>query len=191
MTEPYRRMPSSSRCLLGAAALLLGACAGPDLGGDSSEEVYPVDRKRAGVIGRPASTSDQKSIFGSDGLTLFGGSDDNNSGGGTGVGVNSFLWRGSLDTISFMPLSSADPFGGVIITDWYTPAEAPSERFKVNLYILGQRLRADGVRAAVFRQRRDGDGSWIDAPVEPKTATDLENAILARARQLRINSTVE
>ncbi len=189
MAASHRRMSSFSRCLLGAAAWLLGACAVPDFGGDSSEEVYPVDRKRAGVIGRPATAADTQSIFGKDGLTLFGGGGKED--GGVGVGVNSFLWRGSLDTISFMPLSSADPFGGVIITDWYTPAETPRERFKVNLYILGQQLRADGVRAAVFRQRRDSDGSWIDAPVEPKTATNLENAILARARQLRINSTVQ
>ncbi len=191
MTASYRRMSRFSRCLLGVAALLLGACAVPDFGGDSSEEVYPVDPRGTGVIGRPASAADNKSIFGPDGLNLFGGGGEEDGGGGVGVGVNSFLWRGSLDTISFMPLSSADPFGGVIITDWYTPAEAPRERFKVNLYILGKQLRADGVRAAVFRQRRDGDGSWIDAPVDAKTATDLENAILARARQFRINSTVQ
>ncbi len=190
MTASYRRMSRFSRCLLGVAALLLGACAVPDFGGDSSEDVYPVDRKRHGVVGRPATAADKQSIFGKDGLTLFGGGEEN-GGGGVGVGVNSFLWRGSLDTISFMPLSSADPFGGVIITDWYTPAETPRERFKVNLYILGQQLRADGVRAAVFRQRRDSDGTWIDAPVEPKTATNLENAILARARQFRVNSTVQ
>ena len=167
----------------------MGACAVPDFGGDSSEDVYPLDRNRYGVSGRPAKASDKQSIFGEGGLILFGGGGEENGGGG--VGVNSFLWRGSLDTISFMPLSSADPFGGVIITDWYTPAETPRERFKVNLYILGQQLRADGVRAAVFRQRRDSDGTWIDAPVEPKTATNLENAILARARQFRINSTVQ
>lgn len=187
MAKLYHRKPRLSRCLLGGAALLMGACGGgPDLGGDSSQEAYPVDRKLSGVIGRPGSVADDK-LFGKGGLKLFGGGDED-GGGSPGVGVNSFLWRGSLDTISFMPLSSADPFGGVIITDWYSPAEAPRERFKVNLYILGQQLRADGVRAAVFRQRRDADGTWIDAPVEPKTATDLENAILARARQLRINS---
>ncbi len=187
MPASYRRMSKFSRCLLGAAAWLLGGCAVPDFGGESSEESYPVGRKGTGVIGRPATSADKQSIFGEGGLTLFGGGEED---GGVGVGVNSFLWRGSLDTISFMPLSSADPFGGVIITDWYTPAETPRERFKVNLYILDQQLRADGVRAAVFRQRRDGNAGWIDAPVDAKTATDLENAILARARQLRINSTV-
>lgn len=188
MTASRRRIANLSRCLLGGAALLLGACAVPDLGGDSSEEVYPQDQRRSGTIGRPGSTADQDSIFGKDGLLLFGGGEDTASAAAVGVGVNSFLWRGSLDTISFMPLSSADPFGGVIITDWYSPPETPGERFKVNLYILGRQLRADGVRAAVFHQKRDPAGGWVDATVEAKTSTDLENAILTRARQLRINS---
>ena len=107
---------------------------------------------------------------------------------GGGIGVNSYLWRASLDSISFMPLSSADPFGGVIITDWYSPPESPNERFKLNIYILGRQLRADGVKAAVFRQRREDNGDWMDAAVEPKTAIELENAILTRARQMRINT---
>ena len=115
---------------------------------------------------------------------ILGGEGPSQEGGG--IGVNSFLWRASLDTISFMPLASADPFGGVIITDWYTPPEVRDERFKVTVYILGRDLRADGVRAAVFRQRQDGDGGWIDARVEQRTAVDLEDAILTRARQLRI-----
>ena len=124
---------------------------------------------------------------GADGRTtsLFGDPDKKDS-QATGIGVNSYLWRASLDTISFMPLTSADPFGGVIITDWYSPPEAQDERFKITVYILGRELRADGVRAAVFRQRQDGNGGWIDARVEPRTAVDLENAILTRARELRI-----
>jgi hypothetical protein len=85
-----------------------------------------------------------------------------------------------------MPLSSADPFGGVIITDWYAPPETPEERFKMNIYILGRELRADGLRVAVFRQNRAGEGRWADAAVAPETAINLENQILTRARQLRI-----
>jgi hypothetical protein len=87
-----------------------------------------------------------------------------------------------------MPVASADPFGGVIITDWYSPQETPDERFKLNIYILGRQLRADGIKAAVFRQRREANGEWTDAAVEPKTATELENAILTRARQMRIDT---
>ncbi|WP_085906387.1 DUF3576 domain-containing protein [Kiloniella majae] len=123
------------------------------------------------------------------GINLLGGDDKNKpQDGGAGIGVNSFLWRASLDTIAFMPLTSADPFGGVIITDWYSPDEKKPERFKVNVFILGRDLRADGVRASVFKQQRDVTGSWIDAKVDPKTGTELEDAILTRARQLRIAS---
>ena len=120
---------------------------------------------------------------------LFGGGGSQNGGGGAaGVGVNSFLWRASLDTVSFMPLASADPFGGVIITDWFSPPETPDERFKVNVFILGRDLRADGVRASVFHQRKDPAGQWSEAPVDANTATDLENAILTRARQIRLSA---
>lgn len=160
----------------GAAALALVAC-NADLGG---EERYPQPRQK-GDAGPKYEEGD--TVFGEGGL--FGAqSKEDGSGGGAGVGVNSLLWRASLDTISFMPLVSADPFGGVIITDWYTPPATPDERFKVNVYILGRALRADGVRASVFRQQNQG-GTWIDAPVALNTATDLENAILTRARQLR------
>jgi hypothetical protein len=105
-----------------------------------------------------------------------------------GVGVNAFLWRASLDTVSFMPIASADPFGGVIITDWFAPPETPTERFKVNVFILDKQLRAAGIKAALFRQTQANDGHWIDAQVDPKASGDLENTILTRARQLRINS---
>ena len=104
------------------------------------------------------------------------------------ITVNSYLWRASLDTLSFLPLSSADPFGGVIISEWHEDPESPGERFKVTVYILDQRLRADGIKVAVFRQAISGNNAWADAPVNPNVAIDLENAILTRARQLRIDS---
>ena len=119
---------------------------------------------------------------------LFSGLGGGQNNGGSGVGVNSFLWRASLDTVSFMPLASADPFGGVIISDWFSPPETPDERFKVNVFILGRDLRADGVRASVFHQKKDVAGQWSEAPVDANTATDLENAILTRARQIRLSA---
>ncbi|CCQ75603.1 DUF3576 domain-containing protein [Magnetospira sp. QH-2] len=123
------------------------------------------------------------SVFGEGGLTLFG--DDQKKEQETGgIGVNGFLWRASLDTLDFMPLSSADPFGGVILTDWYSPQEAPNERFKMQVYILSRALRADGVKVSVFRQVRVGS-SWRDASLPKATPTDMENAILLRARQMR------
>ncbi len=103
------------------------------------------------------------------------------------LGVNSYLWHASLDTLAFMPLHSADPFGGVIITDWYSAPDAPGERMKVTVYILDRRLRADGIKLKVFRQVAQ-NGVWQDAAVNPDTATKLEDAILTRARELRLAS---
>lgn len=101
------------------------------------------------------------------------------------LGVNSFLWHASLDTLSFMPLVSADPFGGVIITDWYVAPSAPDERLKVTIYIMDRALRADGLKAVVFRQVRNGSG-WTDAQASPDIAHKLEDSILTRARELRL-----
>lgn len=103
------------------------------------------------------------------------------------LGVNAYLWRASLDTLSFLPLSSADPYGGVIITDWYANPEKKDERMKATVYILDTRLRADGVSAAVFRETLT-NGVWSPASVSPETNVALENAILSKARQLRLGS---
>ena len=104
------------------------------------------------------------------------------------IGVNGFLWRASLDTLAFMPLASADPYGGVIVTDWYVNPEKPDERFKATVYILDTRLRADGLNVTIFKQIKDAGGVWTDTPATDQTATDIENAILTRARQLRLSN---
>ena len=146
--------------------------------------------ERVGELETPEEAEDTAmgKLFGDDAFRLGGTPrrEDNVGAAGGGIGVNSFLWRASLDTLSFMPLASADPFGGVIITDWYTPPETPGERFKVTVYILDRQLRSDGIKASVFRQVRDGAQSWVDAQTQRETGTRLEEAILTRARQLRI-----
>jgi hypothetical protein len=157
---------------------LLTAC-NFDLGGEAK---YPVPRQKPGS---QVQYEEDQGVFGAGGI--FGPDLPEDQTGG-GIGVNNLLWRASLDTVSFMPLVSADPFGGVIITDWYTPPSAPDERFKINIYILGRALRADGIRASVFRQQLQRAG-WVDAPVALNTAADLENAILTRARQMRLAGT--
>src|SRR5258705_5500321 len=101
------------------------------------------------------------------------------------LGVNSFLWRATLDTLNFMPLSSADPVGGVIISDWYAAPDKPDEHMKVTVYILDRRLRADAVKVSGFRQMQAATG-WSDAQTNPDTGIKLENAILARPPQLRL-----
>lgn len=126
------------------------------------------------------------SILGDSSLIL-GNSKARSQEGGGALGVNAYLWRGALDTLSFMPLQSADPFGGVIITDWYTPVAANGERFKATAYILGRELRSDGVRVSIFRQVLDR-GQWVDAPISPVTVGEIENKVLSRARELREQS---
>lgn len=103
------------------------------------------------------------------------------------IGVNGFLWRATLDTLSFMPISSADPFGGTFVTEWHASPEKPNERFKIQVYILDTRLRADGIAVQVFRQINQ-NGQWTDADTDPDTSVQIENAILTRARQLRIST---
>ena len=106
---------------------------------------------------------------------------------GQATTVNRFLWSASLETLDFLPVASADPIAGLIITEWYINPEAPTERFKTTVYILDSALRADALRVSVFRQEKAEDGSWVDATVNPATARELENAVLSRARQLRLN----
>ena len=84
-----------------------------------------------------------------------------------------------------MPLASADPFGGVIITDWYSPPQSPQERLKINIFILDRQLRSDGLKVSIFRQTRDPSGQWVDQQIDPQTIKDLENSILSRARHFR------
>ncbi|KPP82007.1 MAG: lipoprotein of unknown function DUF3576 [Oceanicaulis sp. HLUCCA04] len=144
--------------------------------------VVAIASMAAGCASRSSTESDNRGLFG--GLLGSGPSAD---GPDAGIGVNTFLWRATLDTLSFMPLDQIDPFGGVIITDWYANPEAPEERFKATAYILDSRLRADALSVQLFRQTRNSEtGEWTDATVDPGTRIQLENAILTRARQLRI-----
>jgi hypothetical protein len=102
----------------------------------------------------------------------------------TTIGINAYLWRAALDTVSFMPLLQTDSNGGVIVTDWYVNPKAPGERMKLTVSILDRDLRADAVRVAASRQMFSG-GQWVDAPVQAATVQKLEDIILTKARDLR------
>ena len=102
----------------------------------------------------------------------------------TTIGVNAYLWRATLDTLSFMSLLQTDSNGGVVVTDWYVNPQTPAERMKVTVSILDQDLRADAVRVAALRQVNQG-GQWVAAPVQAATTQKLEDIILTRARDLR------
>lgn len=172
MTDSQNIVRRRVSLFLALFLVLLGGCEYMDSTPIKTEQ--ELRRERSGTI------------FGDGGL--FGGAPASAATDGTGLGVNAYLWRATLDTVSIWPLASADAQGGVILTDWYAPPQTPSERFKLNVYILDRALRADGVRVAVFRQVRAGNGDWQEAAVQPETATRLEDAILMRARQMRNQS---
>lgn len=125
-------------------------------------------------------------LTGDDGIS-FGGSRKDDASSASPLGVNSFLWRATLDTLSFMPLVSADPFGGVIITDWYEDSKEKGERYKVNALILDKTLRADGIKITLFKQTIDNKGTWRNKKSDPADARKIEDTILTRARELKIN----
>lgn len=102
----------------------------------------------------------------------------------TSIGVNSYLWRASLETLAFMPLTQADSSGGVIVTDWYANPSNANERVKISVAILDEDLRADAIRVAASREVLQ-NGVWVEAPVQAATVQKLEDIILTKARDLR------
>ena len=106
--------------------------------------------------------------------------------GSAGIGVNTYLWRATLETLSFMPLSSADPFGGVIVTDWYSKTEAPNEKYKIVAYIIGTQLRVDALKINVFKKIKNENGDWIDQESHSEMSLNIEDSILTKAKQYRM-----
>ena len=149
-----------------ACAALLAACGSDEEGGPH----------RNAHLGREPGQSGSYSLFGGDKSAPQGEVE--------GLAVNAYLWRGALDTLKFMPLASADPFGGVIITDWWTPPASTGERFKATAYVVSRQLRTDGIHVSLFRQVQQ-NGQWVDASVDASKPTELENMVLAKARELR------
>lgn len=167
-----------------AFALLIAGCSGN----------YAA-KKETGPKSGPVNRYDPEAegLFGEGGFSLgrlargdlFGGNADEKS--GSAAPVNRFLWQASLDTIQFMPLASTDPFTGVIATDWSSTESAPGERFKVTVYLTSPELAATSVKVAVYRQIRDEKNGWVQTAVDPATPRRLEDAILTRARQMRVS----
>lgn len=153
--------------------LIISACSGIETQAPSTTSAEEMRKEARGKL------------TGEDGIS-FGGKRKDDASSASPLGVNSFLWRATLDTLSFMPLASADPFGGVIITDWYEEKER-SERYKVNALILDKTLRADGIKITLFKQSLDKTGKWRDIKADPADARKIEDTILTRARELKIS----
>ena len=170
MMIPFRRI------LFLSLALSLSACSAFE-GGDASNFPKTDDDRRKERVGK---------LTGEDGLVVLGPSQKEKDASNNPLGVNSFLWRATLDTLAFLPFENTDPWGGVVTTEWYEDPQTPGERFKVTALILDRQLRADSLKVTAFRQIRNAQGAWQDAPVETTMGRTLEDTILTRARQLRV-----
>lgn len=171
------RRPNPVFAVVFSLILLISACSGES---SKVEKSYPSDENGGSRFLKG------QSVFGDSGLSIFGGKKKEEP--GSGIAVNAYLWRAALDTVSFMPITSADPFGGTILTDWHSPGNITDERLKANIVILDRQLRADSVRVSLFRQVKDTKaGGWHDAAVPADAARKMEDAILTRARELKVS----
>lgn len=161
--------------------LSLTAC----LEGTTDSENYPKDQRDVRKARGGRLTGDDSG----GGLTLFGGGSKKGSGmGSIGMAVNPYIWRASLEALSFLPIQSADPLGGVIITDWYEDPENQGERVRINIMVMDKEMRADALSVRTFKQSKDAKGNWQDVKVDSALAKKLEDAILTKARELKIKT---
>lgn len=168
----HRRNPSAILAVpLLTAALALAACTSNRTGGTVNEPGGPTATESKVPEG-------QRKGF-AKGATR---------GGRARITVNRFAWQAALDAVSFMPIRTSDPYGGVIATDWYRPQSSPNERLRVNILVSGPELTSNAVRVTVFKETRTRRGNWRPAKVADRTATDLENVILSRARRARLDA---
>jgi hypothetical protein len=162
--------------------LALGVSGCSSIFGEDVEVTQDFPRSRDDLSERRARDGSVLEIFGI-GSTVNDGSSRGEPFAGS---VNKHLWLASLDTLSFLPIASTDPFTGVIATDWGGATDAETERFRVTAYVTDIALRPESLRVAVFREVREAGGPWVSAPVSAETPRQIEDSILLRARQLRI-----
>ncbi len=171
------------RSLCVAAVSILAACEGDNSASSESAKGPAGPARNPNTLGESAIGDGGLSLSSLRSGELLGNAVN---GGGGSLPVNRFLWQASLDTLDFMPLASTDPFTGVIATDWSTPPGAAGERVKVTVYVLNPDLAASALKVAVFREVRTEEGIWTPASVNPDTPRQLEDAILTKARQIKI-----
>ena len=129
-------------------------------------------------------------LFGKDGIDIFSTDKNKEQKGGfatIGMPINPYLWSASLETLSFIPLSSADPFGGTIFTDWYSTQANENERCKINVFISVAELKTQNLRVSsfceVFKKNK-----WVGVTTNNRDNIDLENAILNKAKKLKLKN---
>ena len=157
----------------------------------SGTVINTANKKEAALRDAETRLSTGGGLFGNDGLTVFGGKDDKENSGGfatVGMPINPYLWSASLETLSFIPLSSADPFGGTIFTDWYSTEVNENERCKINVFISGSELKTQNLRVTSFCEIFKNN-KWIGVNTKNQDNIDLENAILNKAKKIKLKNT--
>ena len=156
----------------------------------SGTVVNPAVNKNKALSDAETRLSTGGGLFGNDGLTLFGNENEEVSGSGfatVGMPINPYLWSASLETLSFIPLSSADPFGGTIFTDWYSSESNENERCKINVFIKGAELKTQNLRVSSFCEVFKNN-KWIGIRTNSQDNISLENAILNKAKKLKLKN---
>jgi len=194
-------------CLLFFLMFFVFSCAGDREKKDNSE-LYDKSQTRGAIIERAGVTmggddtakgrklqmevAENKLRTGGGLFGKKGGIDllkENNQTASIGVGmpINPYLWKASLETINFMPLSSADPFAGLIITDWYSQNNT-NERCKINIFIRGVELKTSNLKVNSFCQTLSDTNNWVGNETDIKINAQIENAILNKAKKLKLST---
>jgi uncharacterized protein DUF3576 len=179
MPSAYYRLPVT---VAASFSLALAAC------GSSGSGVQPVAQPGPASAQQAASSEAEDIDTEATILTVLGLAKKQSvrePGPKTGNTVSPILWQAALDTLDFVKFSSEDPLAGSIVTEWYSPQDKPNERYKVNVFILSRALHSDSIAVTVDRQQRSANGEWAETTIARQVETDLENAILKRARQLK------
>ncbi len=195
------------RCLIIFLMFFIFSCAGDREKKDNSE-LYSKSQTRGAIIERAGVTmggdntakgrklqmevAENKLRTGGGLFGKKGGIDllnENNQTASIGVGmpINPYLWKASLETINFMPLSSADPFAGLIITDWYSQNNT-NERCKINIFIKGIELKTSNLKVNSFCQTLSDKNNWVSNETDIKINAQIENAILNKAKKLKLST---
>ncbi len=159
----------------------------------SGTPINSANNKKAALRDAETRLSTGGGLFGKEGLAIFGGDGNKgaaNQGGIASIGmpINPYLWSASLETLSFIPLSSADPFGGTIFTDWYSTEMNENERCKINVFISGAELKTQNLRVSSFCEVYKNN-KWVGVNTNEQDNIDLENAILNKAKKIKLQNT--
>jgi len=179
-----------SAALAASLSLLIAACGlepvgwsdQPNAANTQQEQPNATNTQQASTA-EPSEIDTEASIWTVLGLAKK--ESQHNPGPQTGATVSPILWQAVLDTLNFVKFASEDPVAGSLVTDWYSPPNKPNERYKINVFILSRTLHSDSLAVTVTRQALLGDGNWLETTIARKVETDIENAILERAGQLK------